>query len=158
MTSYWTLLHTGPWLCFRAFWDTQETITQSKRVRFWRRFACIFFSVIMRFTSNISFLAWFFSFFKHFGKGPLGVYMSVWQNIHYFTEQLVIHECKGGNGHCHLVMTNKEASGHIRNPHCIYFVLQAGVCLENDMKYAGTIINSLTMTKMKAAIYIYIFV
>ena len=75
----------------------------------------------------------------------------------YDTWQGTVNWAKGGNCHCHLVMTNKEASGHIRNPHCIYFVLQAGVCLENDMKYAGTIINSLTMTKMKAAIYIYIY-
>ena len=82
----------GLWLCFRAFWDTLETITRSKRVRSWRRFACVFF-FFMRFTPNFSFLAWFF-LFKHFGNGPRVEYMSVWQNIHYFTEQLVIHECK----------------------------------------------------------------
>ena len=92
MTSCWTLLHTGGlWLCFRAFWDTLETITRSKQVRSWRRIACVFFSVIMRFTPNFSILACFF-LLNVFGKDPQVVYMSVWQNIHYFTEQLVIHE------------------------------------------------------------------
>ena len=64
-----------PWLCFRAFGDTPETIIRSKQFRSWRWFVCVFFLVILRSTPNFSCLAWFFSFLPLWQRSSSGIYV-----------------------------------------------------------------------------------
>ena len=90
------LLNLAPYggllLCFIAFWDTPETITQSKQVWLLQRFVCVFFSVILRCTQIFSFLAWFF-FFLNILAEVLKWYICLFDEIFIVnSELLVIHE------------------------------------------------------------------
>ena len=72
-----------PWLAalggrkvsFRGLWSSPETVTQPKQVRYWWRFLCVFFSVFLRCTPNLNFLAWFFSFKTFWRRSSSGIYV-----------------------------------------------------------------------------------
>ena len=80
----------GLWLCFRAFRDTPETITRSKRVRSWRRFVCVFISVILL-------SKFFFSLLNILAKILKWCICQFDKIFIVNTEQVVIHECIRGS-------------------------------------------------------------